>query len=309
MNREICLKLEAMAMEPSAQEASIQYLAEHLGNFLRLREHVFICFQEHKPGNLSWLMEQAVLRCEAIAHVWGPDHRWKELLRQAFLTRSTTIIGEPLLLLGLTKLKKASDTPLYVRKVVTAGYPMLPWMIEGIVRGFDCEVGGCYSLGRSGVVAGFACGRSWGVHLRDEVYGAEVVDEEGNRLPEKEMGEIVLYPQAAPHLRYHTGENGQLILQKCRCGSSAPRLLEFIPGKTEEDPDLLQLGQDLQSWTSILDCRLQKGEYGLEMELVVFPGEKLPKLPTAAKMLIRNLDLETQEPFPYDPVLKNSDRL
>ncbi len=306
MNQAAYHKLEALAMEPQAQEASIRYLAEHLGQFLRLREHVLICFHEHKPGNLSWLMEQAVLRCGGIPHVWGEDHRWKALLRQAFVTKSTTIIGAPLLVLGLTKLKMAYATPLYVRKVVTAGYPCPSWMIDGIVRGFDCEMGGCYSLGSTGAVAGFACGHSWGVHLREDTYGVEIVDEKGEPVPEGEIGEIVLHSKSAPELRCHTGENGKLVLKTCKCGSGTPRVMAFAPGRTGGDAALVQLGQELQSWTSILDCRLRKGECGLEIELVVIPGEKLPKLPTAAKMVIRDLDLETQEPFFYDPVLKNS---
>ncbi len=297
-------KLLAMAGTPQAQEESICYLAEHLGNFLRMHEHVLIVFQKHTPNSLSWLMEKAVLRCGGIPHVWAEDRRWKTLLRQAFTTRSTTIIGEPLLVLGLTKLKKAYQTPLYVRKVVTAGYPSLPWMIDGIVKGFDCEMGGCYTLGTSSVVAGFACGHSWGVHIREDVYGIDVVDETGRLLPEGEFGELVLYPKQDPALRCHTGENGRLVRKVCACGSKAPRVLDFAPGKTEQDEALLRLGQELQKWSSVLDCRLQRGESGLEIELVAIPGEKLPKLPTAAKLQIHNLDLETQEPFFYEPILR-----
>ena len=64
------------------------------------------------------------------------------------------------------------------------------------------------------------------------------------------------------------------------------------------------LGQQLQSWTSILDCRLNKGEYGLEIEIVTFPGEKLPKLPSAAKLVVRPWDSDTDEPFWYVPTLR-----
>lgn len=250
---------------------------------------------------MSWLMEQAVLRCNGIPHVWGEDWRWKALLRLAFVSKSSTIIGAPLLVLGLIKLKRAYETPLYIRKVITAGYPSLPWMIDGIVRGFDCEMGGCFCLGTTGAVAGFACGHSWGVHLREKVYGVDIVDGKGRPVPEGEMGEIVLYPKKHPELRVATGENGRLVKEECECGSKAPRIMDFTPGKTERDKDILALGEELQSWTSILDCVLRRGQYGLEMELVVFPGEKLPKLPHAAKMVIRDFDPEVDEPLPYDP--------
>lgn len=292
------------SMTPEVMERSIVYLTEHLGKMLKKRERVLICFLEHEKGGLSWLMEQAVLRCDAIPIVWGPDRRWKTLLRLAFSNRASTVIGPPLVILGLTKLKKANATPLFIRKVITAGYPCLDWMIEGIKKGFDCESGGCFCVGMTGVVAGFACGHSWGVHIRDAEYGIDIVDDNGNCIPDGESGEIIIYPKELPDLRYPMGENGRLIRERCKCGSTTPRLLDIVPGKTV-DADLVALGQSLNSWTSILDCRLERGECGLELEIVVFPGEKLPKLPTMAKQLVRPWDPETDEPFWYVPELKN----
>ena len=67
------------------------------------------------------------------------------------------------------------------------------------------------------------------------------------------------------------------------------------------DPDLYQLSQELLNWTSILDCHISKTEFGLDIEIVAFPGEKLPKLPSAAKLVIRPYDPKSDEPFWYDP--------
>lgn len=302
MQRGAYWRIVEKSMESDAQERSIAYLAEHLGKFLKKQERVLICFLEHKHGNLSWLMEQAAIRCGATPVIWGPDHRWKTLLQQAFYSRASAIIGPPFVILGLTKLKKYNNTPLAIRKVITAGYPCLDWMIDGIAKGLDCEAGGCFSLGESGAVAGFACGHSWGIHLRQDAYGVDIVDEEGNILPPGEQGEIVIYPQAYPELRYPMGEFARLETAPCRCGSLTPRLLDFSPGKTE-DPELAKLGQYLQSWTSILDCRVRKGESGLEIEIICFPGEKLPKLPSAAKRVVRAWNPKNDEPFWYVPTM------
>lgn len=303
MQVEAYWKIVEKGLESQALEDSISYLAEHLGKFLKKQERVLICFLEHKEGNLSWLMEQAALRCGAEPVIWGPDHRWNTLLRQAFFSRATAIIGPPLVILGLTKLMRYQKTPLYIRRVVTAGYPCLDWMIEGIVKGLDCELGGCFSLGESGIPAGFACGKSWGIHLRDDAYCVDIVDEDGTVLPPGEKGEIVLYPKAHPELRCNMGEIARLETATCLCGSSAPRLLELNPGRAV-DPDVVDLGHMLHSWTSILDCRVIRSEYGLEIEIVCFPGEKLPKLPTAAKLTIRPWIAKHDEPFWYNPVMK-----
>lgn len=307
MDRSAYWKIAELAAEPQAQEKTIEYLAEHLQNFLRKRERVLICFQEHKAGNISWLMEQAVRRCEADPVIWGPDHRWKTLLQQAFYSRTTAIIGPPLILLGLAKLKRRSGTPLYIRRCITAGYPCLDWMINGIVRGFDCEMGGCFTMGESGVVAGFACGRSWGVHIRESEYGVDIVDPAGNGLHADQVGEMVLYPKAAPHLRYLMGENARLVTEPCRCGSKAHRLMEMSPGSAV-DRDLEEFQQYLHSWTSVLDCRVQRSENGLEIEIVCFAGEKLPKLPPAAMRIVRAWNPKNDEPFWYCPTLKNAEK-
>lgn len=303
MDRGVYWQIVEKSMKPDAQERSIAYLSEHLDKFLKKGERVLICFLEHKEGSLSWLMEQAALRCGAVPVIWGPDHRWQTLLRQAFYSKARAIIGPPLVILGLTKLKKYNGTPLFIRRVITAGYPCLDWMIDGIMKGLDCEAGGCFSIGESGAVAGFACGCSLGIHLREEEYGVDIVDENGEPLTAGELGEIVIYPRKYPELRYAMGENARLEIQPCRCGSNSLRLLDLCPGKTE-DPDLTELGQLLQSWTSILDCRLRKSEYGLEIEIICFPGEKLPKLPTAAKLVVRPWNPKNDEPFWYVPTMK-----
>lgn len=301
MERNAYEQIVARSMTPNAQEESIRYLAEHLGKFLRKRERVLICFLEHRQGNLSWLMEQAALRCGAVPVIWGPDHRWKTLMQQAYYSRASAIIGPPLVLLGLTKLKKYQGIPLPVRRVVTAGYPCLDWMIDGIVQGLDCEVGGCFSLGETGVVAGFACGKSWGVHLRTEAFGVDAVDEKGAVLPPGEVGELVLYPADEPELRCYTGDRGCYVTKPCACGSHHPRLMELNYG-SNMDAGLAKLGQYLHSWTSILDCRIARGESGLEIEIVCFPGEKLPRLPEAAKLVVRPWNPKNDEPFFYLPV-------
>ena len=68
--------LRAMAVQPDAQEKTVAYLAGQLSRLVKKMDTVLICFPEQGNGSLSQLMEQAVLRCDAIPVVWGADHRW-----------------------------------------------------------------------------------------------------------------------------------------------------------------------------------------------------------------------------------------
>lgn len=295
MNRDAYCKFVEKTKEPERLEKTVAYLSEHLSKFLRQGERVLICFPYREAGSLSDLFVQAALRCQAVPVVWS-DLLWKTLLRQAFTNKVTAIIGPPLILLGLMKLKRHNGTPLFIRKVITAGYPCPDWMVEGLVKGFDCEVGGCFGLEHSGIVAGFACGHSWGVHLWDEMYGADIVDNDKKSLPDGFQGQIVLYPKDAPHLRLPIGDTAVLTRDPCPCGSTAPRLINMCYGGLR-DPELDSLAQHLMSWTSILDCHVAKGPQGLELEIICFQGEKLPQLPTAARLVIRPWDSATDTPL------------
>ena len=186
--------------------------------FLKKNEKVLICFP-NREGGLGRKMERAVIDRGAIPVSWGEDLRWRNLLWIAFSQKVSTIIGPPLVILGLSKLAYANGTPLYVRNVVCAGPPCLDWMKEGIVQGLDCNL----------------------------FIGDDSMNED--------------------------------TLVYC------------------SDPDLDDLRQELHSWTSILDCRLEKGQYGLEMEIVSFPGRQLPKLPSCAKLVVRPLNPEKDVPF------------
>ena len=303
MEQEAYLKFIEKCREPKQMEQTVAYLQEHLSKFLRKGERVLICFPEHGEGTLGWLMEQAVHACNAIPVVWGPDRLWKTLLRQAFTNKITAIIGPPLVVLGLMKLKKHNATPLFIRRVITAGYPCPEWMIDGIVKGLDCEVGGCFGLEHSGIVAGFACGHSWGIHMREDVFCVDVVDEAGKSLPEGKVGQIVLYFRDQPELRLPIGDYACLTREECRCGSKTLRLTQMCYGGLA-DPDLNALAQHLMSWTSVLDCHVVKGPCGLEIEVVCFPGEKLPKFPTAAKLVVRPWNPQTDTPLLHASSLK-----
>lgn len=194
-----------------------QNLYDFMG-FLRKNEKVLICFP-NRAGGIGGKIERAVIHHGAVPVSRGEDLRWRTLLRLAFAEKVSTIIGPPLVILGLSKLSYANGTPLYVRNVVCAGPPCLDWMKEGIVQGLDCNL----------------------------FIGDDSMNED--------------------------------TLVYC------------------SDPDLDDLRQELHSWTSILDCRLEKGQYGLEMEIVSFPGRQLPKLPSCAKLVVRPLNPEKDVPF------------
>ena len=297
-------QLERIMSTPQMLDLSVEYLTEKLRAFLRPGEKIMIYFAPEDPYNVGDLLTKAAEKLGAIPILPNGDYRWKSMLMTAFRSRATAIAAPPFVVLGLTKLACFTRTPLYFRNVLTAGYRCTNWMVEGIQRGLDCQVWRCFGPG-SVLVGGFSCLHSDSPHIRDDVFRFDIVDDNENPVSDGENGYIMITPKCQPSFRYHTLERARLDSSPCRCGSSAPILKDLRSG-SDVDPMMEELGRELMSWTSILDCKFRKGECGFEMELVVFPGEKLPKLPTCAKQIIRGWDPEKDSPFWFLPNWRNT---
>ena len=301
MNDLAYYKLTALASTPDSLDKAAEYLASHMRQFLKKRDKVLILFPD-TPATVGSLMKDAVLRCDAVPQFLEGDHRWLTILKTAFITRSDCIIGYPLTLLGLAKVAKHMGTPLFARNVLIGGYPSKKWMIDSIAQGLDCRVWGCYDPGLSAMIAGFNCPHGH-IHLRHKRYHARVQDKDGNVLPEGRNGRVVLTPTIDEDLMFDTGDTGRIDSSPCPCGNPAPRLMD-LDTSNGIHPDLSELWESCHYWGSILDCKIANSGHGRELEVVVFPGEKLPRFPNCAKLLVRAWNPESDEPFPHAYVLK-----
>ena len=301
MNELIYQKLTVMASRPEAMEQSVEYIERNIKRFLKQRDKVLILFPD-EPAAISRMMKEAVLRCGAVPQFLEGDHRWMTILKTAFITRSDAIVGPPLTILGLAKLAKHRGTPLFARNILVAGYPIKQWMVDGIERGLDCKAWGCYDPGSSTMIAGFTC-KECCLHLRERGYQVRIADEQGQDVPPGTLGRVLLSADDAPDLLFDTGDFARLDITPCGCGGSTPRLMD-IDANNGQEQALARLGEQFQRWGSILDCKLANTGYGLELELTVFPGEKLPQFPNCAKLVVRAFNPETDEPYPHEYALK-----
>ena len=270
---------------PEALEATVRYLAEKIKPFLSTLEPVLICFPDDGPASLGGVFKEAVLRCEARPVIWGPDYRWKELLRVAFDTHANTIIGHPLVVLGLMKLARATATPLYIYDVILCGDPFAHWMVDDLKAGLDCRVWGCYAVHSGPVVAGFSCEQEAGVHIREDVFYLQLESDQSEQTG-MTRGRLLFSSAKKPELIYDPEQMVVLQRQDCSCGCEEPRVLEANSLK-EDNLSRARLEDRFLAWSSVLDYHVEKTESGMSLELVVFPGEPLPKVPSVAKLTVR----------------------
>ncbi|MBQ7801625.1 MAG: hypothetical protein IJ375_04810 [Oscillospiraceae bacterium] len=307
MNAAVYEKIHTLESTPEALEETVRYIAGKLRVFLHASEQVLICYPNSGPASFGGMLERAVLACDCTPVFWGPDYRWKTLLRQAFSMHAITIFGPPLVVLGLMKMAKATATPLYAHNVLLGGYPYASWMVEGIKKGLDCRIWGCYSVGPGPIVAGFTCSREAGIHLRDDLFEVSIRDDDGKLLPDPQRGHLILTYKKDPTLVYDTEESAKLLHQPCSCGNDAPRILDTLY-VGEDDPTKKILEERFLAWSSILDYKVEKTESGIALELVVFPGEALPQIPNCAKLDVRPWDPERDIPFCMEGLQKLAEK-
>lgn len=293
-------KLLELETAPEAIEATVQYLARLMKPFLQTLEPVLICYPDDGPASLGGIFKEAVIRCEAAPVFWGPDYRWMELLRIAFDTHANTLIGHPQTVLGLMKLAKVTKTPLYIYDMIVGGDPFPRWMVDGLKSGFDCNVWGCYAVRSGPIVAGFSCAQDAGIHIREDVFVPQIVAEPNAEV--SKWNRIRFASVKNPDILYDPEQMARIRYQPCSCGCDEPRVVETKSVR----PDVLcknNLDELLLTWSSILDYRVEYGESGIALDLVVFPGEPLPKLPSFAKLVIRPWNPSEDIPFDLSGIL------
>ena len=289
-------RIYQMETTPEALSASADYLAERMKPFLSTLEPVLICYPDEGPASLGGIFKEAVLRCEATPVFWSPDYRWKELLRIAFDTHANTVIGHPMVVLGLMKLAKATATPLYVYDVIVCGDPFSHWMLDDLKMGLDCKIWGCYAVRSGPVVAGFSCEQEAGIHIRADVFCPVVPDQVGDERFGSKRGRLYFASAKDPEVVFDPKELSLVHYQPCSCGCDEPRVIET--NSIRQDTRSRELLEDkFLAWSSVLDYRAEKTEFGMALELVVFPGEPLPKIPSVAKLNVRPWNPEEDSPF------------
>ena len=283
--QDVYQKILELETTPEALEATVSYISEKMKPFLSTLEPVLICFPDEGPASIGGLFKEAVLRCEAKPVFWESDYRWKELLRIAFETHGNTIIGHPLVLLGLMKLARATATPLYIYDLIACGDPFSHWMVDDLKQGFDCRVWGCYAVRSGPVIAGFSCAQEAGIHIRPDIFTPKLQQIEDKKHG-MNHGKLVFSYVKKPELLYDPNQISLVHYNACACGCGEPQIVET----NSLCRDILtaeKLENQFLAWSSVLDLRAEITESGMALELVVFPGESLPKVPSAAKLKVR----------------------
>lgn len=259
-----------------------------IGEMLRPGEKCFIAFPFTGPFGLGDLIAQAVENLGGIPVRAGFGQTWGENLELIRETKPETYIGFPVVLLSLVRLY--GDCFPIKRALVSAD--ACP---EGVMDELEKALGnplyphyGSREMGLGGAVT---CSAFEGMHLRENHIIPEIIDQDGNVLPEGAWGELVITTialEAMPLIRYRTGDFTR-ILPPCPCGGITRRI--DTVSRREGNISIEALDSGLFRIPELVDYRASfDGQLNIEARTLCKGQET--QIYNAAKALYPDLQIE-----------------
>ena len=194
-----------------------------IGEMLHPGEKCFIAFPFTGPFGLGDLIAQAVENLGGIPIRAGFGQPWGEVLDLIQATKPETYIGFPVVLLSLARLW-GEDFP--IRRALVSADACPDGVMAELEKAMGSKLYPHYGSRECGLGGAVTCPAFKGTHLRENHIIPEIIDEQGNVLPDGEYGELVLTTiglEAMPLIRYRTGDYTR-ILPPCPCGGVTRRL-------------------------------------------------------------------------------------
>ena len=204
-------------------EQTIGLFTAGISEMLAAGEKCFIAFPFTGPFGLGDLIAQAVERLGGIPIRAGFGQTWGELIAIVKETRPETYIGFPVTLLSLVRMY-GEDFP--IKRALVSGDACPKGVMEELEKALGSKLYPHYGSRECALGGAVTCPAFEGMHLRENHIIPEIIDENGNVLPDGEYGELVITTigsEAMPLIRYRTGDYTR-ILPQCPCGGITKRL-------------------------------------------------------------------------------------
>lgn len=183
-----------------------------------------LIFMPAAEDGIADLLSRGLRRFGAEPYVYGALRDYDDAARACAALRPACIVGVPAQMRRL-----ALQAPqLAPRSLLLSADYIAESLCASIRRHWASELFGHWGMTETGYGGAVECPAHDGWHIRHDELLLEVIDPaSGAPLPPGSRGELVvttLRREAAPLLRYRTGDEAVLVDAPCACGSDLPRL-------------------------------------------------------------------------------------
>ena len=204
-------------------EHTVGFFAAGISEMLSAGEKCLVAFPFTGPFGLGDLIARAVERLGAAPIKAGFGEVWGELTALVRETQPETYIGFPVTLLSLARMY-GEDFP--IKRALVSGDACPKGVMEELETVLGSKLYPHYGSRECGLGGAVTCPAFEGMHLRENHIIPEIIDENGNVLPDGDYGELVITTigaDAMPLIRYRTGDYTR-ILPQCLCGGVTRRI-------------------------------------------------------------------------------------
>lgn len=203
-------------------KATEDFFMYGMSTFAPPKSRVAVFMEGSSPDSIGQILKRALKRLGCETLVFG-------LIRNP--TEAIWAINDhhPNIVVGLSaQIARIAGKTTHKPDFVLLSADMAPFSIrQRIEKLWECTTFNHYGLTETGWGCAVECRARQGCHVRELDVYVEIVDENGQVLPDGKWGEIVvttLGRTSFPLIRYRTGDEGRVLPKTCPCGSPLKRI-------------------------------------------------------------------------------------
>jgi len=212
---------------PEDLELTIDYFANGLTTVVQAHQSMAVCLPCAPVDGVGDLICRALRRIPVEPVAYGLIEKMEDAAHMLASTQAQAVVGIPVQLLSLARYCAKKRIRLNIKKVLLSTDYVSRAIIRQLRELWGCEVYEHYGMTEMGLGGAIDCDAHAGCHVRENDLLVEIIDKEGNKVPDGHYGEVVfttLTRHGMPLIRYRTGDVSAILPGNCPCGSALRRL-------------------------------------------------------------------------------------
>ena len=209
------------------QELTVDYFANGLPTVAPVGGTMAILLPCERPGGVGDLIARALERIPVTPVRHGLISDLKSCVQMLIDSKADALVGVPTQVLAAARYCEALDIETKIRAVLLSTDNIPRIVVSELRRIWGCEVYEHYGMTEMGLGGAIDCDAHDGYHIRENDLLFEILDKNGDLLPEGVYGEVAfttLTRRGMPLVRYRTGDISKIIPGQCACGSALKRI-------------------------------------------------------------------------------------